>query len=576
MDYFCMQTNDHPVFINNELPLFIHELRAKLLPDVISLLDLQGPEAAKCNTINIAFSGSNIETRQRFIRIIGSVLHYFDHDAAVNYSCEEYKEIIGRLLVFLQGEKADDLYLLPKEILRASVDMYVETLKLIRSLFNINFQCPSIYSDEWPPQKAIEWLKDPQQFSMETQKVYSMRAHIYDQLNEMYFSGATTYFAHTGHVRDTSAAGRGSGANKRVPIVHSAYLLAHHNSDAYFHSMRELSRQDGYTFSRLDERGINRRRRTDIDQIPTFLDNSAFELGESVSAEYLLQWYQTLRSENIIVAGYPNYEYVVILPDTLGDYDATINNSEAFIKKLSALRANLGDKDPFKDVVFHYMIVLQDKIPEGEVTQSSTVENRLESFKDLVSRADAFLTHSDSQEDKLWIGFPMMRYDNKGELQFDLQGSEYRAATINAVADYIDNNMQECNITIAGHLLGCVSPFEYSLLDEKGKRLVRSLDTSYPFAAGHQKAITKPFDKGPVNSHESPVDRPWNAGKKLRATDEKPFTLSIPLTTPETEEHKVHMVRHIWFQLESLNRYLHTLALNQRLFEEWVEEVWSS
>lgn len=562
-----MKTAHPPVYINNELPLFVHELRAHLYPTLLELLEAQTHEYKEHNVLDTVLIAREKSTRELIIDMAARVLWYFDEGAQNQYSPPEFVDILRRSLIGLANSRKE-MFELPEEVKRAALDFYIEVLKLLKTLFNVVLKVPLGYPIEWSYEHSPHITKE---------QITRMR--IYDALNEMHFSSISSYFAHVGHVRDTST---GRSVLPRPTIIHSGYLLAHHgmgnSGKCYHNSMREFSSLDGFTKETFAKHFNSCRRVTDppTSQIPIFLDNSAFELGESVTVDTLLPWFQEMRMQGVIDPDKP-FEYVIILPDVLGDFHQTICNSKEFIQEFNRMRKTMAsqDQDPFEGVMYSFMFVLQDRKPEeGEKAMAA---------RDIAhDRVTNFINHvwgnlsefaSDPETPRLWVGFPMMRYDDDNQMQFDMKGAVLRTQTINALGEWMRHEEPAAlqSGMIAGHILGCVSPAEYRYLDENGKEMANSLDTSFPFSVGRHEALTKPFS----GASNDLLDRPWKVGKKLSGDDSKPFSMSLPTTKPDDDEDKTHIIRHVWYQLESLNRFFKTLALNQRIFEEWVGEVWS-
>ena len=562
-----MKTVYPPVYINNELPLFVHELRAQLYPSLLNLLDEQPEEYKERNVLDTVLTAREQYTRELIIDIAGRVLWYFDDGAQGQYSPQEFIDILQRSLVGLTNSRKD-MFELPEEMKRAGLDFYIEVLKLLKTLFNVALKVPLGYPIEWSYEQSPRITKE---------QITRMR--VYDALNEMHFSEISSYFAHVGHARDVST---GRSMLPRPSIIHSGYLLAHHgmgdSGKCYHKSMHEFSRLDGFTKETFNKHFGTCRRSSDppTTRIPIFLDNSAFELGESVTVDTLLPWFQEMRLQGVIDPDKP-FEYVIILPDVLGDFHQTVENSKSFIREFNRTRKEQArqGQDPFEGANYSFMFVLQDRKPEeGEKGAScdKVTHERVSNFIQYVwSNLSEFV--SDPDHPRLWVGFPMMRYGDDNQMQFDMKGAVLRAQTINALGKWMGKESPGAldSGMITGHILGCVSPAEYRYLDENGKGMASSLDTSFPFSVGRHEALTKPFGE----SSNDLLDRPWKVGKKLSGKDSKPFSMSLPTTKPANDEDKTHIIRHVWYQIESLNRFFKTLAINQRMFEEWVGEVWS-
>ena len=602
------------IYINNEMPLYIHEVRALTRVAVLRLLELQPESHDGLNRIDLTHTFLNKDCRSALLDMFSDLFYYFDDHArdTLGIDFPTYRDHAHKLLVYFK-EDLDTIGTMSRDLIVASADLFIAGLRIIRMLFNIEYTLTTAVAHSSPEEGDYAFLPTGLQ---------NVLSKILDRLNEMYFNGKSQYLAHTGDI----------GINHRRGIpggicMHSGYLLAHHSlSDRgrlYDESMSTLCETN-------DNMSLTRSCYMDVEKIPIILDNSAFELGASASPAKLIEWYSDLTSQGFL--DNEMYEYVPVLPDVLGDHLATLKLSEEFLRKTLEIQiGGTADVKPFApNAEVNFMVVVQDsKPPEGEIlSTNSIIDRRIKNLEDMVAMVIVNfikMNHltSLSQPIAVWAGMPMMRYSPNGDLLFDRSGGEIRAMALNKIADTLvdikkrickkankvlpsDMSIESGELVLRFHILGCISPAEYKFLTKDATKIVDSLDTSFPFSTAINQEEAFILSKQQTASGGVP-SRPWHIGRKMRLRDAKPFTMTLlppqisdPLPnydvdggiasssykyrededTRETamaisEATRINAVRFSVYQLDMWVGRLRHMAINQRMFEEWVGSVWS-
>jgi hypothetical protein len=156
-----------------------------------------------------------------------------------------------------------------------------------------------------------------------------------------------------------------------------------------------------------------------------YLDNSCFELGESMDNDKLYHYFEIIKPE------------LLVLPDTLGNKEKTISRSKEFLKQ-------------YPDTIHHAMAVIQGSSPEEMV----------ECYREF--------TCIDGLP---WIGIPFVY--SWAEKTPTIQATE-RIRLLEKLEPYIDTSINH-------HLLGTWQAREFMFYRDYD--WIRSLDTSNPVMA---------------------------------------------------------------------------------------------
>ncbi len=581
------------IFINNELPLYIHEIRALCRAHVEKFLVLQNKgnqedttDSCGCETsglIDLYKSLMSVDARRVILDLASEIFFYFDDHARneLGHDIDSYKEFVRKQFIYFL-EDPEQLFSLSPTLLQGCISFFVDIMKIIKVLFDIEFTFH--VSGAFDHLTAITPSHD-HEFR---QLVHKAR----EELNEMYFMGKNHYLAHSGDTAVVTK--RGMPAST---VVHCGYMLAHlsmsERGPLYDESMTSLA-------GNLSEHRIeNLKKYARIDRIPLFLDNSAFELGVSAQHDILIDWYHKLRETSIVDCD--AVEVVFILPDVLADHEQTLKGSIDFLYRLNR-EESLFDET----LQYGIMMVVQDS--EGK---PSSFEQRKENFKEMVEKyyteqLNHFFTGDASSVPPLWVGFPMMRRDEDNVIQFDQGGSHLRVATLNSIAkdwetisselvDRINSNYQAIYgnkmvrfikdfLDIRFHILGCISPIEYSDLSTDAKNMISSLDTSFPFGVTAVQLGDIPPSIKPKSDYPK---RPWHRGSKIPSVHSKPFSMTaIPARKHDNtfsgneldnnlETRDIVNLQFLTYQLNMWYVRLRQMGINQRMFEEWVGDVWA-
>ncbi|MCA1800441.1 MAG: hypothetical protein LC650_04035 [Actinobacteria bacterium] len=593
------------VYINNEMPLYIHEVRALTHVAVLRLLDMQPESPDGMPRIDLTHTLLNTDCRAALLDVVADLFYYFDDHARDNLhiSFPTYADYTHKILIYFK-EDLDSIGGMSRDLIVSIADLFIATLRVIRMLFNIEFTLTAAVAHSSPEEGAYAFLPTGLQ---------NVLAKILDRLNEVYFNGKSQYLAHVGDVSVSRRRGVAGGI-----CVHMGYLLAHHSKSPrgqlYDESWRTLLAPTVVT-SMLHAHYI------DDEKIPIILDNSAFELGESITPAELIEWYNKLSTDGFIKKG--EWEFVPVLPDVLGDHESTLKMSSEFLGSiLEAQRARPIESKPFDpEAAVSYMVVVQDSKPEeGEVLSTQSIVSKR--IKNLIAMVSSTVTSIMKSKNgtyvgpdplSVWVGMPMMRYSPSGELLFDRSGGEIRANTLNAIAadiplikkkicKEVEKSYPECQIESSDlllnfHILGCISPAEYKFLTKEATKLIASLDTSFPFSTAINQEEAFLLSKMKPASGIVPT-RPWHFGRKMRLKDIKPFSMTLltpQLTNPHdeagleghdelliaegdaasiSEASRINAARFTVYQLDMWVSRLRHMAINQRMFEEWVSSVW--
>jgi hypothetical protein len=169
------------------------------------------------------------------------------------------------------------------------------------------------------------------------------------------------------------------------------------------------------------------------------LDTSIFELGEAFDLEKYAFWVNALKP----------YEY--ILPDVLENSNATVQNSEDFVKKypnLPGKKIGVVQGKSYDEIVFCYKYL----------NENLNVDKMAISF-------DYSLYHNLAPNSNKWSSFMMGRVLLINKLMQD--------GIINKEKPH--------------HLLGCSNPLEFSFYKHPDYNFIESIDTSSPIVHGLHK-----------------------------------------------------------------------------------------
>jgi hypothetical protein len=169
------------------------------------------------------------------------------------------------------------------------------------------------------------------------------------------------------------------------------------------------------------------------------LDTSIFELGEAFDLEKYAYWVNELKP----------YEY--ILPDVLEDGNATIRNSENFVKKypdLPGKKIGVVQGKSYEEIMFCYKY-LNENLNVDKIAISFDYSY----YKDLAPNPNK------------WTSFMMGRVLLINKLLKD---------------GVINKNKPH-------HLLGCSNPLEFSFYKHPDYNFIESIDTSSPIVHGLHK-----------------------------------------------------------------------------------------
>jgi len=590
------------IYINNEMPLYIHQVRALLLTRVHELLSCQ-PKDTKEMEIDLFHTLMDVKCREILLDVMAEIFFYFDEYGRSEKKIDfpSYRNYVHRQFVFFKDDITTIKHM-DRDLVIAVSDLFITLLRLLRLLFNIEFKLSV----------AVAPATGEGVFGATTDTFQQVLSKILDALNEMYYNGRTQYLAHLGDMNIVHRRGA-----ERGRCMHNGYLLAHHSlapeGVLYDESIVDMTEATDTVTFLVDCHD-------DIDQIPIILDNSAFELGSSAHQDDLIDWYKKLGEHYGYFSNNNLYEYVLVMPDKLGDHVSTLRESTSMMQRIYK-----EDKDHTlfsAKSTTSFMVVLQDTVPvkTDKISTQGVIKNRISNLKELITHwiclSYLYGEHSDIKKQgaaRLWVGMPMMRYDENHNMVFDKQGGELRAAVINEIGANIHEIKEEAcakaisllevdgynvtirpqNITIHLHILGCISPVEYKFLDTYGKSIVRSLDTSFPFSTAtiaEDAYVNGVYATGCEEGEPVPT-RPWHIGRKVRLHDEKPFSMTA-LSTLITDKllnsegdfdsiheqspdvNRVDAVRYANYQLDMWRMRLKHMSINQRMFEEWVADIW--
>lgn len=198
-----------------------------------------------------------------------------------------------------------------------------------------------------------------------------------------------------------------------------------------------------------------------------YLDNSCFELGESLSNEVLFDYFEIIKPE------------ILILPDTLGNKENTVKRSTQFLKQ-------------YPDTLHHAMAVIQ----------GSSIEEMIE----------CYIEHT--KIDGLpWIGIPFVY--SWAEKTPTIQATE-RIRLLERLEPYIDDSINH-------HLLGTWQAREFAFYRDYD--WIKSLDTSNPVMAALDG--TKYGDFGILSKPKSTFDTTYH--KKESEIDMKLLYYNVKL-----------------------------------------------
>lgn len=176
-------------------------------------------------------------------------------------------------------------------------------------------------------------------------------------------------------------------------------------------------------------------RRCVLEGKEVLLDNSIFELSKAFESKRFAYWVEKLS---------PDY---YIVPDSLENYQETVNNYERFIKEYSRL--------PGKKI---------------GVIQGKNYQELVDCYKSLL----------DLGVDKLAISFDYSYYNSLSPKLNKLEG------WVKGRQSLIDNMLEDGIIDEKKehHLLGCGLPQEFKYYNSKDYSFIKSLDTSNPIVSG--------------------------------------------------------------------------------------------
>ena len=573
--------NFYMVYINNELPLYIHELRGLLVQRVNNLIATQPERYKQSRALDLTHTFLSAHCRSIMLDVMVEIFYYFDESMgsewhAVQY--EHYSKDVHKTFIYFT-EDISEISRMDRDVVNSIVDMFLLILGIIRYLFDIELGITE-------PVQLATTIENDTRFNPnnEPESLAILLTKILDRLNSFYYDTRSHYLAFT---CDTGIFSKRSTPSNSV--THCGYLLAHlsinddASSELYNISMSDISVRcnacNPCTFNLSTE-----------EMVPVILDNSAFELGESVEPAGLIEWYSLLLDRAVIREG-AGYEYVYVMPDKLGDAEATLHNSNDFFGKLlsSSYMANTANH---MEITAHSpMYVLHSSSSTKPTGTSEYIKDKTENLKQIIrGYVHTRAKHQDELPVRnLWIGLPMMRYSDESSLSFDIQGGFLRAALLNHIGQYdiwsdiisdVRGTLSDkekdilANTNVYFHILGVVSPVEYSRLTPQGKSKIRSLDTSFPFAtAVKTNKITDHLENAHSITSRIP-SKPWHLGIKVRGVDEKPFTMSLRSLVHAQEDQRAKSLSFASYQLELWVNVLKKMSINQRLFEEWVADIW--
>lgn len=171
-----------------------------------------------------------------------------------------------------------------------------------------------------------------------------------------------------------------------------------------------------------------------------YLDNSAFELGQAVTEDFLLDWAAKINPTHIIP------------PDVLHDGPATLKNLDRFLNTL-------------KERNLDYKVIA--------VAQGKTEREFVECFKEMMKRPEVNV-----------IAIP---YDIKFYDQFlDTRTQNRFVLARQMIIETLLAEHWQAGIWKPVHLLGCSNPLEFKRygLDRKKYDFINSIDTSSPIIHG--------------------------------------------------------------------------------------------
>jgi hypothetical protein len=176
----------------------------------------------------------------------------------------------------------------------------------------------------------------------------------------------------------------------------------------------------------------------------SILDNSAFELGDSIDCDILYEIGEKYKPSHIII------------PDALQDADKTIERAISYINKYG------------KTSTPKLIGVVQGKTVE-ELKRIFTFYNSL-SYIDIIAVPFDLLSYNDWARE---MGFPPA--ENKEAVY------EWKTQRPHLLREILS----EVKLTKKIHLLGCATPNEFSLYSsQQAKNYIHSIDTSAPIVYG--------------------------------------------------------------------------------------------
>ncbi len=573
--------NFYMVYINNELPLYIHELRGLLMPRIDNLISTQPERYKKARALDLTHTFMSSHCRSVMLDVMVEIFYYFDESMGNEFHAvqfDHYLKDAHKTFIYFT-EDISEISRMDRDVVNSIVDMFLLILGIVRYLFDVEIGITE-------PVQLSTTIENDTRFNMDNspESFAILLTKILDRLNSFYYDTRSHYLAFT---CDTGTFSKRSSPSNSV--THCGYLLAHlsitddTHSELYNMSMADIS-------TRCDACGVCTFDLPTEEMVPVILDNSAFELGESVSATSLIDWYRLLLDRGVIREN-GGYEYVYVLPDKLGDAEATLENSNRFFGDLLSSSYMTESGNNMEITAHSPMYVLHSSSSLRPTGTSDYIKDKVDNLKSIIKGYVHTRANCDDADAirNLWVGLPMMRYTEE-ELAFDIQGGFLRAAFLNHIGqadNWWDGLMSEVRSTLTNlekdilahtniyfHILGVVSPVEYSRLSCNGKKKVRSLDTSFPFSTAVKSNRMAAYLENSQDVLSQIPSKPWHLGAKVRGSDEKPFTMSLRSLIHAQEDQRAKSLSFASYQLELWVNVLKKMAINQRLFEEWVADIW--